>query len=122
IEDAAVREALKTVEQFVLATWPYPAFAMTDTWDLLLANAPGAAMFSMTPEQVSAGATNLFDLVLNPDFRARCLNWPEVGAALYGRMRAHAAHNPEFATRLEQLVADGSVDPSFEPLTSKTEI
>ncbi|MGE3739709.1 MAG: helix-turn-helix domain-containing protein, partial [Geminicoccaceae bacterium] len=67
-DDTAVLDALKRLERYILEPWPFPALALTETWDVIAANARGKALFQL-PDLAPAPRVNLFDIMLAPGFR-----------------------------------------------------
>lgn len=122
LDDEQIVEALAIIEGHVLANWPYPAFALTPEWTILLANAPGAALLGSTPEAIKAEPISFFEMLLSRQFRDRILNWDDVAAAFHARLRRHAMRYPDFGKRLQQSIDDGVF--VFDParLAEKAEI
>ena len=96
-----VAETLNMIEQRILANWPFPAFVLSEGWDVLRMNRPGRQMISpfaaFNPVETNQ-TTNLLALLLSDAFRALIVNWDEASAGLYFRLQAAAAHSPEIAT------------------------
>jgi transcriptional regulator with XRE-family HTH domain len=112
-DDEAVLDALRRLERYILTPWPYPALALTETWDVLAANERGRALFQLA--DVAGSRPNLFDIMLAPAFRAGIGNWAQVAAVVQSRLRRHAIGHPEFRHRLEAVAATGAFDAATRP-------
>lgn len=120
--DAEISATLSLIEERILANWPFGAFALTPTWDILLANEPGAALLGTSRETIKTGQVNFFDVLLSPAFRARVRNWDECAATIYARMRRHAIAHPQFQSRIERALDADILSGTFEPLAGQAEI
>jgi transcriptional regulator with XRE-family HTH domain len=121
-DDAAVVETLLRLERYILAPWPYPALALTETWDVLAANTPGRKLFGLERTVPGEPLPNLFERMLDPSFRAGIANWREVGAVVHARLRRHAFEHAEFRERLDRAVADGAFTDVMRPFVEREEI
>ncbi|MBL8594586.1 MAG: helix-turn-helix domain-containing protein [Devosia sp.] len=110
-DDDAVLEALKRLERYILEPWPYPALALTETWDVIAANARGKALFQL-PDRGDGTQVNLFDIMLAPGFRSGITNWSQVAAVVQSRLRRHVIEHPEFRGRLQEVAETGAFDAS----------
>lgn len=118
-DDKVVLDAIKRLEQFILGPWPYPALALTETWDVLAANPAGRALFGLEGREV--GLPNLFDVLASAAFRASISNWHDVAGVVLSRLRRHAAEYAEFRPRLDALVAAGTFAGTGNPPWSDDE-
>lgn len=112
--DDAVIDALRRLERYILEPWPYPALALTETWDVLAANDRGKALFRLSGDFADQ-RPNLFDIMLSPAFRVGISNWSQVAAVVQSRLRRHAIEHPEFRERLEAVAATGAFDEAMHP-------
>jgi transcriptional regulator with XRE-family HTH domain len=113
-DDAAVLDALKRLDRYILAPWPYPALALTETWDVIAANERGKKLFGL-PRLDGEETINLFDIMLAPGFRAGISNWPQVAPVVQARLRRHVVEYPAFRSRLQAVVETGAFDVSTDP-------
>lgn len=114
-DDEAVLDALRRLERYILAPWPYPALALTETWDVIAANARGKTLFQLPDLDRERPPPNLFDIMLAPAFRSSISNWSQVAAVVQSRLRRHAMDHPEFRGRLQAIIATGAFENAFEP-------
>jgi transcriptional regulator with XRE-family HTH domain len=121
-DDAAVVEVLLSLEKYILAPWPYPALALTETWDVLAANTPGRKLFGLEPIVPGTQPPNLFERMLDPTFRVGIANWRDVGAIVHARLRRHALEHAEFRERLDRAVAEGAFTGVMRPFVESEEI
>ena len=105
--DEAVLDTLRRLERYILAPWPYPALALTETWDVIAANSRGKALFRLPDIEGQGTSPNLFDIMLAPAFRSNISNWSQVAAVVQSRLRRHAIDHPEFRGRLQSVLASG---------------
>lgn len=119
-DDAAVAETLRTLEKFILAPWPYPALALTETWDVLAANLQGRKLFGLALDP--ANPPNLFATMLDPRFRSNIANWPQVGAVIQARLRRHAHDHVQFREQFDRAMADGVFGDVVQPFVESEEI
>jgi hypothetical protein len=119
IDDAAIADALRGIERFVLQPWPYPALALTETWDVLAANQRATALFGM---RADASGANLFDVMLDASFRETVTNWRDVSGVILARLRRHAVAFPVFRRRLDAAISAGVFDEALGPLADSPEI
>ena len=106
---------------------PYPAVIMDRGWNVLRSNAGARRLFGelLHPEPIPAQA-NVLRLMLGPGpVRDAVLNWPDVVAALLGRVRREAVGgvlDPATAalvtelTDLTEVAAVAQGDPPTEPV------
>lgn len=114
-DDEAVLDALRRLERYILAPWPYPALALTETWDVIASNARGKALFQLPDLDGEGSSPNLFDIMLAPAFRSSISNWSQVAAVVQSRLRRHAMDHPEFRGRLQAVIATGTFENIVEP-------
>jgi transcriptional regulator with XRE-family HTH domain len=104
---AEVTEALDTIDRHILAHWPFPALVMDPAWTILRSNAPFHRVFApFLPAQGNA-PHNLGQIMMQPDFRAMILNWPEVAELFYYRLQLAAARHAEAAGIFDRLKQAG---------------
>lgn len=120
-----VAETLNMIEQRILANWPFPAFVLSDSWDVLRMNGPARSMIgpivAMYPMETNRN-TNLLALLLSDPFRALIANWEEASAGLYFRLQAAAAHNPDIAAHFTIAKENGCFDHVLRSLTGETTV
>lgn len=122
VEDPAVKAAFAGIQQYVLAPWPYPALALSETWDVLAANEPGKRLFGLGEIGNGAAPANLFDIMLSPRLRCSVANWSEVAAVVLARLRRHAEAHPQFRPSLDAAVTEGVFDGVLGPFAAVEEI
>jgi transcriptional regulator with XRE-family HTH domain len=122
IDDAAIADAVRGIERYVLQPWPYPALALTETWDVLAANQRAMALFGIGASRDGGAPSNLFDVMLYASFRETVANWREVSGVVLARLRRHAAAFPDFRRRLDAAIAAGAFEEALAPLAEGPEI
>lgn len=117
-----VAETLDMIEQRILANWPFPAFVLSDSWDVLRMNGPGSSMLApfVTTSPVNTNRNiNLLALLLSDPFRALIANWEEASAGLYFRLQAAAAHSADIAAHFAIAKENGCFDHVLRELTGE---
>ena len=107
-------DALKRLERYILEPWPYPALALTETWDVIAANARGKALFRL-PDLAGQATVNLFDIMLAPGFRTGISNWSQVASVVQSRLRRHVVEHPEFRGKLQEVSDTGAFEDAIAP-------
>ena len=121
VDDPAVMAAFAGIQRYVLAPWPYPAFALSRVWDVLAANEPARRLFGLG-EIDGKAPPNLFGIMLSPRFRCSVVNWTEVAAVVLARLRRHADEHPGLRESLDAAIADGAFDGVLSSFAAAAEV
>jgi transcriptional regulator with XRE-family HTH domain len=85
----------KAVELILQHQEPYPAFALTRRWEVLIANPATARVKALLMEGRTSRHTNLLHQVFDPeDMRAAILNWEEVAGQYIAGIHQEIASAP----------------------------
>ena len=116
-----VKATLDLIATRILRHWPFPAFVMDRSWNVLRMNDRARRMFDRLMPPVS-GQTNFLELFLSENFRNLVVNWEEASAALYFRLQAAALQSEAIANALATAKARGDFAHIGEMLTGQEEM
>ncbi|KAJ53987.1 hypothetical protein ACMU_04590 [Actibacterium mucosum KCTC 23349] len=105
-----VEAALDMMQVQILDQWPYPALILDPGWNILRVNGHTRTLFGAFGLGGGAGPDNLIELLLSDHMRSMVVNWTQVCAAIYFRLRKAAEHDQKLADRLQSLRRDGMFD------------
>ena len=105
-----VEAALDMMQTQVLDQWPYPALVLDPGWNILRLNTHTRTLFGAFGLGAGPGPANLIEILLSEHMRTMVVNWTQVCAAIYFRLRKAAEHDLDLAARLQALRRDGMFD------------
>ena len=116
-----ILETLDMLEARVLAHWPFGAFILDKSWNLLRMNAAAKTMFEAfiptTNEQL-----NMLTIRTSEQLIDHILNWEDCAIALYLRMQKHARQDENVRRGFEDAKARGVFDTIAQNLAQQTEV
>lgn len=118
---AEIRETLDLLETRVLAHWPFAAFVMDRSWNMLRMNRAAETMFAPLFGDMNA-APNLLAAFISDPFLAMIENWEDCRIALYFRMLHHAHEDAAVATGLKAALARGLFDGIADQIGAQNEV
>jgi transcriptional regulator with XRE-family HTH domain len=105
LDGVELQATLDLMARQVLRHWPFPAFVVDRDWSFLRTNRPADRMIASF-----GGVTNMYALLLSPDFRAVVTNWEQASGSFYTRIQEVARRSPMVRAALEAAVAAGRFD------------
>lgn len=116
-----ILETLDMLEARVLAHWPFGAFILDRSWNVLRMNVPAQGMFQPFISASNA-PLNMLTVLTSEMFIKRILNWEDCAIALYLRMQKHAREDEAVRLGFEDAKARGVFDNIAESIASQTEV
>ncbi len=119
----AVIETLDMLTDRVLAHWPFPAFVLDPSWNILRKNTASDRVFGpfLDPLVVGNQPRNFLQLLMSEKFMAMVTNWHEASPAIYFRLHASAGRDPFVAQIFDTACARGLFDHLPSLITEQTE-
>jgi len=105
-----IADALDTIENRVLAHWPFPAIVMNPAWTILRGNPAFWTMFAPFMPEAGNRPQNLAEIMVREDFRAMVVNWHQVAELFYYRLQLAAARHDEAREVFARLRSVGLFD------------
>ena len=116
-----ILETLDMLEARVLAHWPFGAFILDKSWNVLRMNTPARTMFA--PFLATSNAPlNMLAVLTSALFIDRIENWEECAIALYLRMQKHAREDETVRHGFEDAKARGVFDNIAESIAEQTDV
>ncbi|MCT8159304.1 helix-turn-helix domain-containing protein [Pseudoruegeria sp. SHC-113] len=130
LDSRDVTATLDMIEHRVLGNWPFPAFLLDKSWNILRRNAMAQHLFGafLPGTEPTNSPDNLLAVMLSPGFMGLIENWEDASAALFFRLQSAAARDATVAAifddararglfaHVEALLTDGRTVPVYIPV------